>query len=219
VIMFLRETDELIRKVFSFSEKELISEIKEVSVLHELVTGESIQGEGDYIKSFPMVLQGCIRVVRLSEYGKELLLYYLRPGEICSMSLTCCMVPQKSKIKMIAEEDSVILTIPVEKPEKWMSEYKSWKVLMMNSYRLRFDNLLGTIDSLTFMKMDERLVRFFKERYKYTGKTHFSGTHEDVANQLNTSREVVSRLLSKMELMNLVVTERNSIDYSGLVKK
>jgi CRP/FNR family transcriptional regulator len=213
------ETYELIRKVFSFSEKELIKEIMEASELHELVSGESIQGEGDYIKSFPMVIKGCIRVVRLSESGRELLLYYLRAGEICSMSLTCCMVPQKSKIKMVAEEDSVILTIPVEKPEKWMSEYKSWKVLMMNSYRHRFDELLGTIDSLTFMKMDERLIRFFKERYRYTNKTHFSGTHEDIANQLNTSREVISRLLKKMELMNLVVTERNSIDYSDLVKK
>ena len=213
------KTDDLIRKAFSFSEKELISEIIEASVLHELITGESIQGEGDYIKAFPMVLQGCIRVVRLSDSGRELLLYYLRAGEICSMSLTCCMVPQKSKIKMIAEVDSVILTIPVEKPEKWMSEYKSWKVLMMNSYLHRFDDLLGTIDSLTFMKMDERLKSFFKERYKYTGETHFSGTHEDIANQLNTSREVVSRLLKKLEMMELVITERNSIDYSGLFKK
>ena len=210
---------ELISKAFPYAEKELIAEIKEVSVLHKLSAGAGILGEGDYIKTFPMVLDGCVKIVRLSDDGSELLLYYLKAGEICSMSLTCCMVPQKSKIRIIAEEDSLILTIPVEKPEKWMSEYKSWKVLMMNSYRNRFDGLLETIDSLAFMKMDERLIRFFKERYRFTGKTHFMGTHEDIANQLNTSREVVSRLLRNMEIRLLVVTGRNSIDYSGLVKK
>ncbi len=211
--------DELIKKAFPDSEKELIAEIKEVSVLHKINAGAGFLDEGDYIKTFPMVLSGCIKVVRLSEDGSELLLYYLKGGEICSMSLTCCLVPQKSKIKIIAEEDSLILTIPVEKPEKWMSAYKSWKVLMMNSYHNRFDGLLETIDSLAFMNMENRLIRFFKERYKSTGKTNFTGTQEDIANQLNTSREVISRLLSNMEKRQLVFTSRNLIDYSGLVIK
>jgi len=210
---------ELIRKTFSFLEKELIKEINSFSTLHELSTGQSILGEGDYIKSFPMILKGCLRVVRLSEKGNELLLYYLNRGEICSMSLTCCMVPQKSNIKMIAEEDSIIITIPVDKPEKWMTEYKSWKELMMNSYRDRFNELLDTIDSITFMRLDERLVRFFEERFKSTGNTLFTGTHQDIALQLNSSREVISRLLRFLEIKNLVITERNSVDYSKLIDK
>jgi CRP/FNR family transcriptional regulator, anaerobic regulatory protein len=108
------DKQELIRKTFPFFGKELISEINIVSKLYNLRIGQSILGEGDYIKFFPMVLAGCLRVVRLSEEGNELLLYYLNRGEICSMSLTCCMVLQKSNIKMIAEEDSVIITVPVE---------------------------------------------------------------------------------------------------------
>ena len=207
------------RNFYPFLEKDLINEIIRVSTLQKLKTGESILGEGDYIKSFPMVLEGCLRVVRLSDDGNELLLYYLNRGEICSMSLTCCMVMQKSNIKMIAEEDSLVITIPVEKPEKWMSEYRSWKEFMMNSYRHRFDELLNTIDSIAFMKLDERLVRFFKERYKSTRQTIFNGTHQDIATQLNSSREVISRLLRKLEVKNLVITERNSVDYSAIVKK
>lgn len=207
------------RKIFPFLEKELIEEIISVSALHKLKTDQSILGEGDYIKSFPMVLEGCLRVVRLSEEGHELLLYYLNRGEICSMSLTCCMVIQKSNIKMIAEEDSIILTIPVDKPEKWMTEYKSWKEYMMNSYRHRFNELLDTIDSIAFMRLDERLVRLFEERYKSTGKTLFKGTHQDIADQLNSSREVISRLLRKLEIDNLVITERNSVDYTKLINK
>ena len=213
------DKSELTRKIFPLLEKELVAEIINVSTLHELKTDQSILGEGDYIKSFPMVLEGCLRVVRLSDEGHELLLYYLNHGEICSMSLTCCMVIQKSNIKMIAEEDSVILTIPVDEPEKWMTEYKSWKEFMMNSYRHRFNELLDTIDSIAFMRLDERLLRFFEERFRSTGKTLFKGTHQDIADQLNTSREVISRLLRKLEIDNLIVTERNSVDYSKLTKK
>ena len=213
------DKQELIRKTFPSLEKELIEEINNFSTLHEPGAEESILGEGDYIESFPMILKGCLRVVRLSEKGNELLLYYLNKGEICSMSLTCCMVPQKSNIKMIAEEDSIIITIPVDKPEKWMSEYKSWKEFVMNSYRDRFNELLDTIDSITFTRLDERLERFFEERYKSTGKTLFTGTHQDIAIRLNSSREVISRLLRHLEIRNLVVTERNSVDYSKLISK
>ena len=210
---------EVIRKTFPFLEKELITEISDVAALIHLGIDDSILGEGDYIKSFPMVISGCLRVVRLSEEGNELLLYYLNQGEICAMALTCCMSLQKSNIRMIAEEDSVLLTIPVDKPEKWMSEYRTWKEFMMYSYRKRFDELLGTIDSISFTKLDERLIRFFEERYRSTGRTIFPGTHQDIALQLNTSREVVSRLLRNLEKKHLVITDRNSVDYTSLIKK
>jgi CRP/FNR family transcriptional regulator len=210
---------ELLRKTYPFLEKELIKEIDRISTMHVLETDQSILGEGDYIKSFPMVLEGCLRVVRLSESGNELLLYYLHSGEICSMSLTCCMSLQKSNIKMIAEERSVILAIPVDVPEKWMSEFKSWKEFMMYSYKHRFDELLDTIDAIAFMKLDDRLVRFFKDRYKSTGRTIFDGTHQDIALQLNTSREVVTRLLRTLEKNNKVITGRNSVDYTNLINK
>jgi len=210
---------DLIKKTYPFLEKELLSEIAEVSILIKLKEDQGIMGEGDYIKSFPMVLEGSLRVVRLSDNGNELLLYYLNPGDICSMTLTCCMSLQKSYIKMIAEEDSLILTIPVDKPEKWMSEYKTWKEFMMYSYRTRFEELLNTIDSIAFTRLDERLIRFFDERFKSTGKTVFQGTHLDIALQLNSSREVISRLLRSLEIQNRIVTGRNYIDYSNLIRK
>lgn len=210
---------ELIRKTFPFLEKHLIAEIAEVSVINELEPDQSLLGEGDYIKSFPMVIDGCLRVVRLSEDGNELLLYYLNQGEICSMALTCCMGLQKSNIKMVAEERSVVLTIPVDKPEKWMTEYRTWKEFMMYSYRKRFEELLDTIDSIAFTKLDERIIRFFEDRFRSTGKTIFHGTHQEIAIQLNTSREVVSRLLRNLEKKGLLITDRNSVDYTVLVRK
>jgi CRP/FNR family transcriptional regulator len=209
----------LIKKTFPFLEKNLLAELLEISVLHYLKTGQSMLGEGDYIKSFPMVISGSLRVVRLSDDGNELLLYYLNQGEICAMALTCCMGLQKSTIKMIAEEASVILTVPVDIPEKWMSEYRTWKEFMMYSYRKRFDELLDTIDSIAFMKLDDRLVRFFEEKFRSSGMTIFTGTHQDIAMQLNTSREVISRLLGNLEKNNLVITGRNAVDYTNLIRK
>ncbi len=210
---------ELIKRRFPFFEKELIQEIAEVSDTLELEAGSSILGEGDYIKSFPLVVEGCLRVVRVSDDGNELLLYYLNQGEICSMSLTCCMGMQKSNIRMIAEERSVVVTIPVEKPERWLSEFKTWKEFTMYSYRKRFDELLDTIDSIAFQRLDERLIRFFEERYRSTGKTVYNGTHQEIASGLNSSREVISRLLRNLEIRNQIRTGRNLIDYAALVKK
>ncbi len=213
------EKPELLKRTFPFLEKELLKELSEFSSVIELRPGQSMMGEGDYIKSFPLVISGCLRVTRLSDEGNELLLYYLNQGEICAMSLTCCMGIQKSNIRMVAEEPSLVLTVPVDKPEKWMSDYRTWKEFMMYSYRKRFEELLDTIDSIAFMKLDERLIRFFEDRFRSTGKSYFTGTHQDIASLLNSSREVISRLLRNLEKNNLVVTERNSIDYSGLIKK
>lgn len=204
--------------IFPFFEKNLVKEMSRNGTSQKLKAGEKILGEGDFIKSFPLVLYGTLRVSRLSEDGHELLLYYLRQGEICAMTLTCCIGLQKSNIIMVAEDDSEILRIPVDKPEKWMSEYRSWKEFMMYSYRKRFDELLDTIDAIAFMKLDERLIRFFSERYRSSGKTVFSGTHNDIAIHLNTSREVVSRLLSRLEKDGLVVMKRNIIDYTNIVR-
>jgi CRP/FNR family transcriptional regulator len=209
----------LIKRTFPFFEKELVEELADVSSLIILETGESILGEGDYIKSFPMVIDGCLRVLRMSDNGNELLLYYLNQGEICSMSLTCCMSLQKSNIRMVAEEHSLVLTIPVDKPEKWMSDYRTWKEFMMYSYKKRFDELLDTIDSIAFTQLDQRLVRFFEDRFRSTGNPVFKGTHQEIAIQLNTSREVISRLLRNLEKQNLIITGRNSVDYTNLVRK
>lgn len=211
--------NELVKKVFPFFEDELISEISDVTSLRKVMAGEDILDEGDYIKTFPLVLSGCLKVSRMSDEGNELLLYYLRQGEICTMALTCCIRPQKSNIIINAVEDSEILEVPVDKPEKWMSEYRTWKEFMMYSYKKRFDELLDTIDAIAFSRMDERIVRFFREHYKSTGKTHFKGTHQDIAVQINTSREVVSRLLGRLERENKIVTRRNLIDYTNLVIK
>lgn len=202
---------------YHFLEKELQNEILKNGVLKSYNANEPLMREGQFISSFPLILSGLIRISRTSEEGNELLLYYLRENEVCAMSLTCCMANIKSSIMAIAEEPTEAIMLPVALLEKWMCEYTSWRQFVMQSYQIRFRELIDTVDSLAFLKLDERLVKYFKDRYHKSGESTFSGTHQYLALQLNTSREVVSRLLKKLEKERKIELSRNFIDFSGLL--
>ena len=133
------------------------------------------------------------------------------------MALTCCMGHIRSNIKAVAESPATVVRVPVPLLDQWMATYRTWKEFVMYAYRRRFDELLETIDGIAFMNMDSRLLKFFTDRYKSTNQTTFPGTHQDIALALNSSREVVSRLLKKLEQQRRIVIGRNKIDYSALV--
>lgn len=208
--------DELVKKRFPFFESGLREAIREEGSYKEFESGEELIREDQYIRSFPIVISGVIRVCRTDEAGNELLLYYIRPGEVCTVSLTCCMDRTRSRVKAITEEATSAILVPVERLDNWMSEYQTWKEYVMRSMQKRFDELLDALDSIAFMKMDERLEKFFVDRYKTTGTTGFEGSHQDVAQSLNSSREVISRLLKQMEKKGMLVLSRGHIDYSPL---
>lgn len=205
------------RVQYHFLEKELQNEILENGVLKTFNANEPLMREGQFITSFPLILKGLIRISRTNEEGNELLLYYLRENEVCAMSLTCCMTNMKSSIMAITEEPTEVIMLPVALLEKWMCEYTTWRQFVMQSYQIRFRELIDTVDSLAFLKLDERLVKFFKDRYQKSGEKTFSGTHQYLALQLNTSREVISRLLKKLEKEQKIHLSRNFIDFSGLL--
>jgi CRP/FNR family transcriptional regulator, anaerobic regulatory protein len=208
---------DIIRKRFPFFEKGLIEEISKEGEWVSVETGDELMSEGKFIRSFPIVLEGLIRVCREDEEGREVLLYYLNPGQVCAMALTCCMGRMQSNISAYADEGAEIIRIPVECLDRWMANYTTWKEFVMFAYRNRFDELLTTIDGIAFKKMDERLEKFFIDRYKANGETIFNGTHQDIANSLASSREVISRLLKQLEKTGKIIIGRNKIDFSALV--
>jgi CRP/FNR family transcriptional regulator len=211
--------EELVKKRFPFFESGLRTAISETGTLREFEAQEELIREDQYIKSFPIVLEGLIKVCRTDEEGNELLLYYLRPGEVCTVSLICCMDRTRSRVKAIAEEDTIAIVVAVELLDSWMSKYQTWKEYVMHSMQLRFDELLNVLDSIAFLKMDERLEKFFTNRYRSSGSTVFEGSHQDVALAMNSSREVISRLLKQMEKKGLISLSRGRIDYSPLCDK
>ncbi|MEN8118281.1 MAG: Crp/Fnr family transcriptional regulator [Bacteroidota bacterium] len=202
---------------YSFLETVLQQEILKKGVKKSFKKNEAIITEGQFITSFPLVLNGLIRISRTNEDGNELLLYYLQENEVCAMSLTCCMARQTSDIKAVAEEDTEVILLPVEMLDNWITKYPSWKQFVMHSFRNRFREFINTLDALAFMKLDERLIKYFTDRYKKSGITTFSGTHQDLALKLNSSREVISRLLKKLEKDGKIELSRNFIDFSKLV--
>jgi CRP/FNR family transcriptional regulator, anaerobic regulatory protein len=202
---------------YNFLEKELLEEIHNIGIRKTFQANEVLIREGQFISTFPLVLQGLIRISRNSDEGNELLLYYLQKNEACAMSLTCCMAKLTSNVKAIAEEETEVIMLPVEMIDIWIIKYTSWKQFVMQTFQNRFRELIDTVDSIAFLKLDERLIKYFIGRNQKSGATTFSGTHQDLALQLNTSREVISRLLKKLENDNKIKLSRNFINFSGLL--
>ena len=202
---------------YGFFEKELQEEILSIGVRKTFQSNETLIREGQFIANFPLVLSGLIRISRTNDEGNELLLYYLKKDEVCAMSLTCCMTQQKSSVNALAEEETEVILLPVEMLDKWISKYPGWKQFVMQTFQNRFRELIDTVDSIAFMKLDERLIKHFTDRNKKSGATTFSGTHQDLALQLNTSREVISRLLKKLEKDGRIKLSRNFINFSKLL--
>jgi CRP/FNR family transcriptional regulator len=122
-----------------------------------------------------------------------------------------------SNVKAVAEEETEVIMLPVEMLDNWMCKYPGWKHFVMQTFQNRFRELIDTIDSIAFLKLDERLVRYFTDRHKTSGITTLNETHQDLALRLNTSREVISRLLKQLEKEEKIKLSRNFIDFTGLV--
>ncbi len=210
---------EIIHKRFPIFETELCEEISEKGTWASVEKGEKLMQGDNYIKTFPLVLDGILRITREDEKGRETRLYYLNRGEVCAMALTCCMSYSKSNISATAEEDADVMMLPVNLLDEWLSKYQGWKQFVMFAYKDRFDELLETIDSLAFKKMDERLITFFEDYHKSTKKFKFKGTHEEIARALTSSREVVSRLLKTLEKQGKITLGRNKIGFEELIKQ
>ena len=203
---------ELIHKYYpQFSDSKFLQEIERVAQVKKVDKGDKIMEVGSYIKFMPLVLTGVIKVMREDEDGNEILLYYLESGNTCAMSMTCCMKAEKSGIRAIAEEDSQIIMIPIEYVDDWISKFREWKEFVLRTYSNRFDELLNAIDIFAFKKMDERLYEYLKKRTDLLGEQAKQITHQEIAFELNTSREVVSRLLKKLEQNKMIEISKKGI--------
>ena len=207
---------DILLKFRNIFEKDLLDEISETGKLTFVKAGDVIIDSGQYIKSIPLIVSGTIKVLRMDDDGGEILLYYVKGNETCAMSLTCCMAHQKSRIKAVAEEDTEMIVLPVGKMEEWMVKYNSWKNFVMQTYSARFDELLQTIDSVAFHKVDERLEKYLRDKSTVSGERILSVSHQQIAEELNSSREVISRLLKQLENNGSIKLGRNKIELISL---
>jgi len=164
-----------------------------------------------YIRAIPVVLSGSMRVMRQDEDGREILLYYIKPGESCIMSFLAGIHEDTSKVRLVVEEDSEVLMLPVAKASEWIKTYPEWADFIFKLYHKRFEELLDVINAVSFKKLDDRIVTLLKRKASVYGSKEFSITHQQLAEELGTTREVVSRLLKQMEKQQLITLSRNKI--------
>lgn len=200
------------KKLFPQFEPELIEIIEKNAIQKRFATGDVIMRTGQYIKSTALVLEGQIKIYRENQDGGEFLMYYLGPGQACAVSMICAFQSETSEITAIAEEDTEVLLIPVQLMDDLMNQYKSWYQFVILTYRSRFDELITVIDNIAFHNMDERLEFYLKRHVTNSGKNNIELSHQQIADDLNSSREVISRLLKKMEQRNLLKLHRNMIE-------
>lgn len=192
-------------------EPELLKEFEQKAKPLSVKANDTILDIGQTVRVIPIVLSGTLKISRIDEDGHELLLYYVSPKESCAMTFTCCMQQFPSEVKAVAEEDTEVLAIPISLMDEWMMKYPTWKSFVMKTIRTRFNELLKTIDQIAFQKLDERLIHYLKEKSKATGSSLVNLSHEQIANELATSRVVISRLLKKLENEKKLLLYRNQI--------
>ena len=180
-------------------------------MLMEVNAGNTMLNIGQAIRAVPLVISGSFKVSRMNEEGMEMLLYYVKEGESCAMTLNCCMIGQFSVIKGTAEDDSLILCVPVGLMDEWMTKYSGWKKFVMNTLFNRFTELVKAFDEVAFKKLDERLIRYLKEKSKSGGSSLINLTHQQIADDLGTNRVVISRLLKELENQKKILLFRNQL--------
>lgn len=192
-------------------EPDLLAELESVAQEVAVKEGTVILDIGQTVRVIPLLLKGTLKISRVDETGNELLLYYVNANQSCAMTFTCCMQQYPSEIKATAETDVEMLAVPIGVMDSWLAKYPTWKSFVMRTIRGRFNELLSAIDQLAFQKLDERLVHYLKEKSKATGSSLINLSHEQIATEMASSREVISRLLKKLEHEKKVLLYRNQI--------
>ncbi|MDO9262305.1 MAG: Crp/Fnr family transcriptional regulator [Flavobacteriaceae bacterium] len=193
-------------------EPELIEEILKVGTLKQIKAGELMIDIGDDLTFVPLLLSGAIKIIREDKNGDEIVIYYLERGDSCAISFANCVHQRKSIFRGIAEKDSEGVFIPVHIVEEWMVKYKTWRHFIIDSYHLRLLEMVEAIESLAFMQMDDRLFKYLSDKAKIMRSTTLVTTHQELADDLNTSRVVVSRLLKQLEREQKIKLNRNKIE-------
>ncbi|MBP3942112.1 Crp/Fnr family transcriptional regulator [Sphingobacteriaceae bacterium WQ 2009] len=198
-------------------EEELMVAIEEVAQIKTFEAGAILIDFGATIRAIPLLLSGVIKIMREDIDQGELLLYYLEKGDSCAVSMDCCMGQKISSIRARADSTTTVAFIPTYYLDEWMGKYKSWRNFILSSYSNRFNELLGALDSVAFLPMEERILNYLREKQKVAESNVLQVTHQEIANDLNSSRVVVSRLLKSLEKQGYLLLQRNNIQINNVL--
>ena len=193
-------------------EEALLEEITRVGTLREVPADFELMDIGEPIKGVPLMLSGAIKISREDINGDELLLYYLEEGDSCTMTMAWEMGQQKSQIRAVTELPSQLIMVPLNAVEDWSSRFPSWRKFIFQSYHKRMEELLATVDSIAFDQLEKRLWAYLVEKKRITKMNTLSITHQTIAQEMHSSRVVISRLLKRLEVDQKIRLHRNAIE-------
>lgn len=205
-----------LHKLFPGLEPPLVEEIINNGTLKEVKAGELLVKTGQYMQNAMLVIDGLVKVYREDDEGSEYFMYYLQPGQACALTLNCAIRQMSSPVLVRAVQDTRLVVLPVHEVDRWMREYHTWSNFVLDSYRERYMDLLETLDQVAFRHMDERLLFYLKRHSEQLGTKDIKVTHQEIANELNSSREVISRLLKKMAEDGMIALHRYHIEVIDL---
>lgn len=201
------------KEIFPDFEPPLLLEMEHFAVINNFAEDDVLIDIGETVVFVPLLLEGYVKIIREDKNDGEHLLYYLEKGAVCALSISCCFDHKKSEIKAIAETSGRVAKIPIGKMDEWMARFSGFRNFVLQSYNRRLQEMLVAIDSLAFLNLEERIVKYLRDKKQINGSRFIETTHQEMAADLNTSRVVVSRLLKKMEADKKIKINRKSIEF------
>jgi len=195
--------------LFPSFEKGLIDSIINEGEMKTYKADEVVVKTGQYFRSILLIVDGLIKVYREDADGNEFFIYYLQPGQGCALSMKCQLHNEKSQVMAKAVTDTTIIAVPLDNMDRWMHDYKSWYYFVLDTYRRRIEELLETIDQIAFRNMDERLLNHLRREQEIHNSPILSINNTEVAEELNSSREVISRLMKKLSEKGMIRLLKN----------
>ena len=194
-------------------EPALIDKLTEEATIKEFTAGDLLMNTGQNMRFTMLVVRGLVKLYREGADGGDFFMYYIQPGNACALSMICSTKQETSEVKAMAVDQTTVLAIPTSLMDELMKTYKTWYYFVLETYRERFEELLVVIDHISFKAMDERLAFYLEKQHQDLGTRKLMLTHAEIAKDLNSSREVISRLLKKMEQQQKVILHRSYIEY------
>lgn len=200
------------RHLFPDLEEGLYRELQEKGHVLNIKAGKVLIQSGQNIRNTIIVLEGLIKLYRDSDDGGEFFMYHLHPGDGCALSLICDRTFRASSVTAKADTDAILLVVPIDETESWMRQYRTWYHFVVGTYRKRYEELLETIDHIAFQNMDERLEFYLRRHQKALQTNVLEITNTQIAQELNSSREVISRLMKKLSEAGKIRLLKNGIE-------
>lgn len=201
-----------IQTVFPSFEAELLQDIVSEAQVKSFNAGELILQKGQYIRSILIVLDGLLKILRTNEKGSDLFIHYLTGGEAFALSMINDNKQQVSAVTAAAFKNTTLLLILLSCMDKWMLQYKSWYEFVFETLRKRVQLLFNTIDTLAFLKTSERLIYYLKNHEQALQSKNIPITRTDIAREMNSSREVITRLLKKLAAKGRIKLHRHHVE-------